>query len=331
MDTTATIYAITYHEFNHEPLRLGKKWPLDPRFLKSDRNYVYYLIDKEIPETLKGKKTLLEHEIDPVLYEAGGKYFGEWSFLLAEEKHAFCQYPFFMISSRFYEKNEWLLTDLNREWDALFSHLEEYGFGYLPSYNRPLRWIDLGKVSAKKEKYRFSPFTEKTYETTRDLFGVRIPEDYRFTADLFCNYIGFKSRKELLSYVEFYRPLLDFFFDASYQPKRDLSPYIRPTGMFRNEKPFTFFLELLCHLYFFQNKKPYFALHYDGYYAIDEAKKRREKLSSFSLPVSLRCKRFCEWQWRKANTEGALGQWRAKLRGYPLLHKGYKAIKGLFT
>jgi len=326
---SGAIYVITYHAFNHEQPRLGRKWPLDPRFLNSSKNHLYYLIDKEIPPVLKDKPTILEHALDPVLYDAGAKHFGEWSFLLAEAKHAFCQYPLFMISSRFYEKNRWLQKDLTYEWDSLFSHLHRYKFGYLPSYDRPLRWVDLEKIQSDKHQYPFYPFTLKTYDIVESLFDVRIPQHYRFTADLFCNYIGFKSRQELLSYVEFYRPLIDFFFDDSYQLKRDLSPYIRSTGMFRNEKPFTFLLELFCHLYFFKKKIPYFSLHYDGYYLVDEAQKTFEKLSSFPLSRAARCSRFLDWQWRKANTEGFLRPVRARLRNYPLLHKGYRAFKSL--
>jgi len=56
------------------------------------------------------------------LYLAGQRYFAEWSLLLADKtRHAFCSYPFFMVSSRFYEKNHWLRTDLNSEWERMFS------------------------------------------------------------------------------------------------------------------------------------------------------------------------------------------------------------------
>jgi hypothetical protein len=308
------IYVITYHEFNHGPSRPGQKQPLDPRFLNSSKNYIYYLIDREVPEVLKGKKTLLEHEIDPELYTAGGRSLGEWSFLLAEEKHAFCEYPFFMVSSRFYEKNTWLIQDLNHHWDKLFAHFDTYGWGYLPSYDRPLRWINLAwrhEVEKEAWKYKFFPFTPKTYKLVEQLYGTRIPEDYGATADLFCNYVGFRSREDLLAYVNFYRPVFDYFFNADYTPKRDVHDYIRPTGVFRNEKSFAFFLELLCHFFFFKNKKEYFALHYDGYYRINEASREMQRISPLHIPIATWLEKRLRWQWRRSKTEGALAPLRA--------------------
>lgn len=316
MTSKPTIYVITYHAFNHENPATSR--PMDPKFLNND-GYTYYLIDKEVPEVLKDKSLLLEHNLDKELYEAGGKFFGEWSFLLAEEKHSFCQYPFFMISSRFYEKNSWLINDLHVERDQLFEYLQKYGWGYLPSYDRPIRWIDLSwKKEVKNEawKYKFFPFTEKTYSLINDIFGIKIPEDYRFTADLFCNYIGFRSRAELLEYVSFYKPLIDYFFDSSFKPIRDFSPYIKKTGGFRNEKSFTFLLELVTHLFFFKKKKEYFALHYDGYYSVDESSKTMKRLQKIPVPLVKQGKRFLRWQWTRLNSEGFLAPVRTYLRSF---------------
>ena len=307
-------YVITHHKFNH--VNPATSRPLDRRFLENG-GYTYYLIDKEVPDILKEKPSLLEWKLDEELYEAGGKFFGEWSFLLAEEKLKFCEYPFFMISSRFYEKNSWLMNDLTVERDLLFKYLQEYGWGYLPSYDRPIRWIDLSwKKEVKNEawRYKFFPFTEKTYSLIKEIFGVSIPEDYRFTADLFCNYIGLKSRAEFTEYVNFYRPLIDYFFDRSYRPKRDFSPYIKRTGSFRNEKSFTFLLELVSHLFFFQKNKKYFALHYDGYYSIDERSKKMRRLEKIRVPLAKRAKRFLNWQWRRLNSEGFMPRLKAYLR-----------------
>jgi len=315
------IYVITYHEFNHGSLRPGKNVPLDSRFLENDNNYIYYLIDKKVPQVLSNKKTILEYEMDANIHVAGSKFFGEWSFLLNEEKNAFCQYPFFMISSRFYEKNAWLRTNLNTEWDKLFHYLKEYGYGYLPSYDRPLRWINLEwekDMNRKAWEYKFFPFTRATYQVTKEVFGISIPQDYRFTADLFCNYIGFQSRDELKAYVQFYRPLLDYFFDSSLSLKRDLAPYVRTTNAFRNEKSFTFFLEFLSHLFFFQNKKKFFALHYDGYYSIDESRKKIKRLEKFAIPLKIRCKRFIRWQGRRMKSEGCLAPLMPLLRKYKI-------------
>lgn len=312
-----TIYVITYYEFNHVAPRPGGVKPLDKRFTEGSGNYVYYLIDKEVPAILKDKKTLLECDIDPLLHKAGGKHLGEWSFLLAEEKHGFCEYPFFMISSRFYEKNGWLPTDLNKEWDKLFSHLEKYGYGYLPSYDRPLRWIDLSwekQIKQKAWEYTFFPFKPETYQLTEEIFGVNIPKDYRYTADLFCNYIGFNTRQDLLDYVAFYKPLINYFFDENQEAKVDVQKYIRNTNTFRNEKSFTFFLELLCHLFFFKTKKSYFALHYDGYYSINESTKKMQKLTRLYKPLKKLIRHHLGWQWRRMQSEGFLAPLRVKLK-----------------
>lgn len=294
----------------------GAQYPLDKRFLESSRNYVYYLIDKEVPPILKDKPTLLEYDIDPILHKAGGRYLGEWSFLLNEAKNKFAQYPLFMVSSRFYEKNQWLHQDLNEEWEILFSYFQKYQWGYLPSYDRPLRWIDLEwEKLIKKEawQHRFFPFTEQTYSLTEQIFGVNIPKDYRYTADLFCNYIGFRDRQSLLEYVNFYLPLLNFFFDDCYELKQDLSAYVRRSGHHRNEKVLTFFLELASHLFFFREKQKYFALHYDGYYEIDEAEHVMERLEKFKIPFLQKYDRQLRWQWRKWNSEGLLTHLRARL------------------
>lgn len=300
---TKTIYVITAYAFNHE------KKELDERFLQSSNNYVYYLIDHNVPKALVDKKVILEKDLDPFLHVAGAKYFAEWSFLLNEAKNSFCTYPFFMISSRFYQKNRWLKNDLNAEWERLFTYLETYKYGMLPSYDRPLRWIDLKwkkKVLPSYNTYFFFPFTHKTFPLVEEILGVSIPQDYRYFSDLFCNYIGFNTREELLAYVAFYRPLIDHFFDAEYQPKRNFLDYVIPTGHFRNEKPFTFLLEYLSHLFFFKEKKNFFALHYDGYYDIDEFHTKKHKILSFELSWQERLQRMSTWQLRKLKTESFL-------------------------
>lgn len=285
----------------------GAKYPLDKRFLESSRNYIYYLIDKEVPPVLKDKPTILEYSMDPILHKAGGRYLGEWSFLLNEAKYGFAQYPLFMVSSRFYEKNRWLYRDLNSEWETLFSYFQKYQWGYLPSYDRPLRWINLAwEKLVKKEawKHRFFPFTEQAYSLIEQVFGVNIPKNYQYTADLFCNYIGFKDRQSLLAYVDFYRPLLNLFFDDNYEIKQDLNVYVRRQGHHRNEKAFTFFLELASHLFFFRERQKYFALHYNGYYEINEAKHLMQRLETFKIPFLQKYDRQLRWQWRKWKTEG---------------------------
>lgn len=326
------IYVITYHEFNHGSKRPNH--PLDSRLLDTNKNYIFYLIDQDVPPVLQDKKTILEKDLDPLLHRAGAKVFGEWSFLLAEEKHAFCEYPFFMISSRFYEKNCWLQSDLNSEWDSLFFYLHQYGWGYLPSYDRPLRWIDLSWEDSLKNRaweYTFFPFTNQTYESIHSCFGINIPKDYRFTADLFCNYIGFKSRKELLEYVSFYKPFINFFFKEDFSNKKEMSQYVRSTGNYRNEKPFTFILELICHLYFYKKQKNYFALHYDGYYCIDESSAKIECLKRYRIPLKRKVQRWIAWKWKYFKTESSYCKYKKMLQRRPILYKTVKAIKRMFS
>ncbi len=171
-----TIYVITYHRFNHEE---KGRLPLDHRFLKTDHRYVFYLIDKATPPPLRKKEVLFEHEIDLPLHHAGAKYFAEWSFLLAEAKHSFCTYPFFMVSSRFYEKNRWLLQDLNQNWELLFSQFKTYGWGYLPSYDRPFHWLDLKKNIdnlSQGKKNRFFPLTLDAFSLIQRLYQIDVPK-----------------------------------------------------------------------------------------------------------------------------------------------------------
>lgn len=263
-----TLYVVTYHAFNHAARRI----PIDSRFLESDRNIVYFLIDKSCPKPLRNKQVLIESQIDPLLAEAGKRYFAEWTFLLAEAKHAFCTYPMFMVSSRFYEKNRSLPTDLNRDWDTMFQYLERYGWGYLPSYDRHFGWQDLTMYQARG----LLPVTPEGRALIEDVFDVSVPGTYHLMSDFFCNYIGFRSREHLLEYVEFYQPLIDALFDENYVPREDLAKYVNRTNHYRDEKPFTFILELLSHLFFYKEDKKFFGLHYDGYYEVDE---RRQRMS----------------------------------------------------
>jgi hypothetical protein len=253
---------VTYYGFNHHLGRL----PLDLRFLGSQHNLLYYLIDRKRPAQLRDKPVLLECAIDTDLFAAGQRYLAEWSLLLAEARHGFCQYPFFMVSSRFYEKNAWLRTDLNQEWAQMFKLLKTYGWGYLPSYDRAWNWQDLQDYQQRG----LLPVTTAGRQLVLDLYGVDIPNGYRYMSDFFCNYIGFQSRAHLLAYVDFYRPLLEHLFDERYQPRQDLSRYVALTRYYRKEKPFTFYLELISHLFFYQRQIKFFGMHYDGYYEVDE-------------------------------------------------------------
>ena len=286
-----TIYVITYHKFNHDLSRNGAK-PLDSRFINTDKNYVFYLIDKERPDVLSDKQVLFEHEIDPLLPDAGRFYFAEWTFLLAEAKHAFCTYPLFMTSSRFYEKNLTLTTDLNKEWDFLFSQFNKYRYGWLSSYDRPLRWIPLhvNKYIERFEYGYFFPFTQKAYDVTCDILKLRNNYEFTNTPDLFCNYIGFKDREALLDYVRFYRPLIDYFFDENLKPKVNLDEYVKFSGNFRNEKPFTYLLELFSHAYFYKSHSKIFTMHYNGYFEVDIIHKKIKPIKIFKKTINQRIK-----------------------------------------
>ena len=265
-----TIYVITHYAFNHQG---GKKKNLDPRFINSDKNYVYFLIDENCPTVLQGKKILYEKSFGPMIQEAGKSHFAEWSFLLAEAEYSFCEYPLFFISSRFYEKNHWLIHDLDHEWDRLFAYLDEYEYGVLPSYDRQLNWYDVW-IDASLPQHKESPFSfhNKLFLLYKELYGVAIPEEYRYSPDFWCNYTGFRDRKALLNYVDFHKKIINYFFDENYKIKQPLSDYVFSKNKYRNEKPFTFILETYSKLFFYCEAKKYFGLHYDGYYEIDEKK-----------------------------------------------------------
>ena len=56
-----------------------------------------------------------------------------------------------MISTQFYEKNTRLKFPIDELWNDAFRLLAEYGFGYLPSYNRDFGFINY------EEYYRDQP------------------------------------------------------------------------------------------------------------------------------------------------------------------------------
>lgn len=309
-----SIYVITHYAFNHGRDN-PQAQPLDERFLTSSHNFIYYLIDEEVPPCLREKRVVREKDLDPLLCQVGKDHLGEWSFLLQEEKLSFCEYPFFMVSSRFYQKNTWLKQDLSSEWERLFCLFNTYRYGYLPCYDRPLRWLNLKwekKLRNKEWRHLFFPWKEETFSLIASLFGIQIPEKYSAASDLQCNYIGFKDRKALLDYIAYYRPLIEFFFDPNYALRCSLDPYVRKTGSFRNEKPMALLLEFLAHLSFFKSGEKIFALHYDGYYEVDESKRQFRKLSDHSPPLLTRLEQLLRWQWRRSKTEGLLAPWHAR-------------------
>jgi hypothetical protein len=264
MTQNSSIYVITnlqgnHHPDNHNPLR---RQPIDQRLKDPRHRYIFYITDTHLPPDLSLPNVLWEAQIDPLLHQAGKNHLAEWSFLLAEKKHAFCSYPFFMISSRFYDKNRSMQRDLNREWDPLFSYFSNYSHGFLPSYDRLMHWVPFSTL--RNNPLLFCPFTDRFFQLVQQLYQIRIPQDYRAFPDLGCHYLGFRDRAALLEYVDFYQPLLHYFFHEDFSEKRIFSDYVKKSGHFPNEKPLTFGFEVLSHLFFFQKKRPFFCLHYDG-------------------------------------------------------------------
>lgn len=259
------IYVVTYHDFNHR----SRDVPFDRRFLETDNNFIFYLIDPEVPDLLKNKRCILEREIDSTLPYPGRLYLAEWTLLLAEYKHRFCEYPFFMTSSRFFEKNTSLRTDLNLEWERLFSFFDNYRWGYLPSYDRMPAVVDANSPLIPWNTY----FTPSGLNLLSELYGPyfnnRVETPY--TGDFWCNYIGFRDRSALEEYVNYYLPIINRFFTPDWMLKEDLSKYlVMDIASYRNFKPFTLLLEAGSHQFFFDTRNPYFALNYDGYYEVHE-------------------------------------------------------------
>lgn len=263
-----TAYILTAYRFNH----LSREAPIDPRLLERPGETIFYFVEPEGRPAGFSAPALAEIDIFPEINEAGKRHLAEWSFLLAEYYRPFARYPFYMVSSRFYEKNERLpgaLHDYSAEW---FRRLRQFGYGYWPSYNRRLGFEDLreyfqiGRLGMKQDGL----------DLLERLYGVKYLDEYRWFSDFFCNYIGFQSRARLAAYVEFYLPLIELFFDRQWRLTDDYEKYVRRRQLFREEKPFTLLLELASHLFFYARDVPFFGLHYDGIYAVDE---RRAKLT----------------------------------------------------
>ena len=228
---------------------------------------------------------------------------------------------FYVIKN--YKPKEVIVSDINEELmnaynviknnpEELIKLLKKYSFGFFPSYDRPIRWVSFSnwekKIKREEWKFRFFPFTSDTSNLIKEVFDLHLSNEVKHSSDLFCNYIGFNSRDDLLEYVNFYKPLINYFFDDKYQLKTNLTKYIRHNvypAHNPKEKIFTYILEAISHLYFYKNNKKFFALHYDGFYEIDEKNKKIKKLSKFNLSLNLRLQRFYEWQKVKFHTESS--------------------------
>lgn len=266
-----TIYLIAHYKFNHDPTTRSYNEPIDPRFLNASRDYKYFLIDKDTPKVLENKSCIFEKDFDP-RYQKAGKHLAEWSTFLLERDMRFAKYPMYILSSRFYLKNGYLPYDLNEIWDKLFHELNCHGYGMLPSYDRPLRWIypNIKYTHPKyQNRFAFFPFKKKAFELIEALYGIKIAEDFPYFSELMSDYFGFASYEHLKRYIDFYQPIFDFFFTEDFDLKVDLSEYFyvdcSPTSPV---KPVTYLLEYFSHLFFALEKLPYFSYHHTGLYTI---------------------------------------------------------------
>ena len=267
MIRNGTVYLITAYRHNH----VERATPVDPRFLQSARNYVFYFVDEEGAVPGFEHRSIAEMAIHPEIQLAGQRHFGEWTFLLTEYKHRFARYPLFMISTRFYEKNRRLTLSLDELWDDLFYYLNQYGYGYLPSYDRDFGYEDFVRY------YETSLIgtTLEGVDLINRMYEIDFMTECRHFSDFFCNYIGFAGRQELEHYIEFYLPMINYFFDETYREIRPVQSYVQRLSQvqlpgFRAEKPFTLLMEQISHLFFYKNRVKFIGLSYDGFYEVDE-------------------------------------------------------------
>lgn len=257
-----SLYVITAHEFNH----VARSTPIDRRFFDRDLPAKFYFVDRTGAPRDFRSAYIEERILNPSIIDAGSRFIAEWSFLLTEFEKPFAQYPFFVVSSRFFEKNLSLPLELQTLLAFAFPCLKCYGWGYLPSYDRKANfqvlqfYKEVGYLGIKDEGIAFLD----------GLYGVRFVDQYRMISDFFCNYIGFQSREHLIEYVKFYLPLIRRFFDADWNIVRQPELYVRRTGTYRNEKPFTFLLEMASHLFFYKNNLRFCGVSYDGIHEVDE-------------------------------------------------------------
>lgn len=233
-----------------------------------------------MPAPLQNKELVFEKDFDPIYQKAGKKHLAEWATFLAEKKYRFAKYPMYIISSRFYQKNGYLERDLNDVWDDLFAGLLEFGYGMLPSYDRPLRWLYPKRVYTKpsyQKKLGFFPFRAKAFDLIESMYGIDIEQDFPHYTDLQCDYFGFQSYEHFSRFMDFYQPIFDYFFTPDFELKRDLNEYFYVgCSTHLAEKPVTYLLEYFSHLFFALERLPFFAYHYTGQFVIKTHEKRKE-------------------------------------------------------
>lgn len=259
-----TVYVLTGYQFNH----LSRGIPIDLRFA-SAKDHVFYFFDQNtMPLARFPRPHLFEIHIAPEVADLGRRHIAEWSFFLMEYRKKVLNYPFYAISSRFYEKNARLDGSLDDYLPAAFAGLEQYGYGYLPSYDRDLSFIDVMGYFENNEL----GMTVAGLDYIGDKFNVDMRGANRFFSDFWCNYIGFATRKHFEAYMEFYLPILEEFFTETGEMKKDYmhSGLVRDDVNFRELKPLSLLLELSSHLFFVKNEIPFFGLHYDGTFEVRE-------------------------------------------------------------
>jgi len=80
--------------------------------------------------------------------------------------------------------------------------------------------------------------------------------------------------------MQYYIPLLGYFFTNEYKLTRDPEDFVRRVGSYRNEKPLTFLLEMVSHLFFYAKDRAFGGVTYDGGYRVDERRSSMRRVYS---------------------------------------------------
>jgi hypothetical protein len=177
-------------------------------------------------------------------------------------------------------------------WDDLFNYLQQYGYGYLPSYDRDFGFEDFVRYYEES----LIGTTLEGVDLVNRIYDIDFLRDCRYFSDFFCNYIGFAGRRELERYVEFYLPMINHFFDEEYREIRSVRSYMQRINDvqrvgFRAEKPFTLLMELISHLFFHKERIKFVGVSYDGFYEVDEHLATGRLLQKLGEPRGMRDRR----------------------------------------
>jgi hypothetical protein len=271
-----TLYVITAYQFNH----VERPQPIDPALFDPALNSIFYFVDSDGAPPGFDAPHLNEADLNPSIMAVGKTHLAEWTFLLTELERPFARYPFYSVSSRFLEKNAMLYGGIAKVWDVAAESLETFGWGYLPSYDRPANFQDLAEYLSLGRL----GMCQQGLAYVDGFWGVRIPDEYRYYSDFGCNYIGFKSREHFERYMAFYMPFIRRFFTPNWTLRRDPELYVRRRGIFRAEKPFTLLLEMVSHMFFYVDNIQFGGLSYDGLYRVHERCVSMERIKE--IPTS---------------------------------------------